>query len=336
MKIGIIGAGGIVKQRHLPGLRKLSNVEIGAVANSSLASAERFCAEFTPEARPIERWQDLVAQPELDAIWIGATPYLHEPATLAALAAGKHVFCQARMARNLIEAESMYSAANARPDLVTMLCPPPQGLRGDAFLKKLLAENIIGQVEHIHLQSLNGSYLDPTPPPHWRQRREISGANVLTLGIHTEVLQRWFGDFHATAVGTQIATPERAGYRIEIPDAITVQAKFDQGASATLEFSGIHPGAPVERLVITGNQGTLSYDYLLEKIQHTRKGHTIGDTLEVPADLARDWRVEADFVNAVRNPLAARPHPDFTDGLRYMRVVQEVDDLRKSLSQSDN
>jgi hypothetical protein len=47
----------------------------------------------------------------------------------------------------------------------------------------------------------------------------------------------------------------------------------------------------------------------------------------VPAHLVRVWLVEADFVNAVRDPAAARPHPDFTDGLRYMRVVQMVDDL---------
>lgn len=331
MKIGIVGAGSIVKQRHLPGLHKQPDVEIAAVANSSLASSESFCSDFAPEAQPMEHWQDLVVRPDLDAVWIGATPHLHAPVTIAALDSGKHVFCQARMARDLAEAERMFAAAVARPELVTMLCPPPQGLRGDTFIKKLLAEHIVGEIQHIHLQSLNGGYLDPSAPPHWRQRREISGTNVLTLGIHTEVIQRWLGDFQVKTITMKTATPVRAGYRIEIPDAISVQAQFDSSATGLLEFSGIHAGQPVERLQIQGTEGTLTYDYLKEEITLLRPAHTNAEHLEIPSHLAEEWQVEADFVNAVRDPAGPRPHPDFHDGLRYMRVVQQVDDLRKTL-----
>ena len=56
LRIGIVGAGGIVKQRHLPGLRDLPGIKITAVANSSLESATRFCAEYAPEAKPYARW----------------------------------------------------------------------------------------------------------------------------------------------------------------------------------------------------------------------------------------------------------------------------------------
>lgn len=327
MKIGIIGAGGIVKQRHLPGLRQQADVEIAAVANSSLASSQAFCAEFTPEARALEHWEDLIKIPELDAVWIGANPHLHEPATVAALAAGKHVFCQARMARSLIEAENMHQAAAARPDLVTMLCPPPQGMRGDLFIKQLLAENIVGTVRVIRLRSLNAGFLDATKPAHWRQLREISGANVLTLGIHTEVLQRWFGDFTPTHAQGRVFVKERAGYAVEIPDELHVLADFVNGAIGSLEFSGIHAGAPVERIEITGESGVLTYDYQTEEIHVQRPGQKEAERLEIPAELARSWQVEADFVNAVRQPDAPCPHPDFDDGLRYMRVVQQVDDL---------
>ncbi len=325
MKIGIIGAGGIVRQRHIPGLRQLPDIEIAAVANSSLASAEAFCAEFSPEARPMDKWEALVKLPELDAVWIGATPHLHEVATVAALAEGKHVFCQARMARSLGEAESMHAAAIARPELVTMLCPPPQGMRGDLLIKQLLAEEIIGEIESIRLQSLNGAFLDPAKPAHWRQRRELSGANILSLGIHTEILQRWFGEFTPTHAQSKILVPERAGYRVEIPDTLTVLAKFYSGAEGTLSFSGVHAEAPVERLEVTGDSGVLIYDYLKEEISLQQPGQN--EVLSVPENLAREWQVEADFVNAVRDPAAPRPHPDFTDGLRYMRVVQKVDEL---------
>ena len=324
LKIGFIGAGGIVLQRHLPGLRQLPGLEINAVANSTLASAEAFCATHAPKAQPMACWQDVVALPDLDIVWIGATPYLHEPATIAALEAGKHVFCQARMARNLAEAERMLAATEQRPDQVTMLCPPPQGLRGDAYFRQLLADKIVGEVRHIGLRSLNSAFLDPNQPAHWRQHREISGENILTLGIHTEVLQRWFGDFSVEAARGQIFTPIRAGSAVEVPDSLQVLVRFATGASGTLEFSGIHAGEPAEHLEIRGSLGTLVYDYGREEIRLWKKGSSAWEVLPIPETLARDWQVEADFINAVRDPSAPRPSPTFTDGVRYMTVVQAV------------
>src|SRR5256885_8999630 len=103
--------------------------------------------------------------------------------TISALEAGKHVFCQARMSMDLAEAEEMLAASKRYPELVTMLCPPPFGLRGDLLVKKMLAENYIGRPHAIRLQSLNGNYLPPDAAAHWRQKIEISGLDVLTLGI---------------------------------------------------------------------------------------------------------------------------------------------------------
>ena len=51
-------------------------------------------------------------------------------------------------------------------------------------------------------------------------------------------------------------------------------------------------------------------------------------TIEIPSDLAGDWRVEEDFLAAVKSKGRMRPHPDFEDGVAYMRVVQAVADSR--------
>ena len=67
-----------------------------------------------------------VAAP-VDIIWIGTPPYMHSAVTVSALEAGKHVFCQARMAMDLVEAEEMLATSKRYPELVTMLCPPPMG-----------------------------------------------------------------------------------------------------------------------------------------------------------------------------------------------------------------
>src|SRR5438046_7078656 len=77
LRIGIIGAGNIVRTRHLPALKKHPEVEIVAVSNLTYESAENFCSENLPEATPIKNWPDLVALPDIDVVWIG-TPRSEE------------------------------------------------------------------------------------------------------------------------------------------------------------------------------------------------------------------------------------------------------------------
>ena len=327
LRVGIVGAGGIVRQRHLPGLRAQPGVEVAAVANSTLASSQAFCAGFAPEAEAIETWETLVARPDLDIVWIGATPHLHKPVAIAALDAGKHVFCQARMARDLTEAVAMFQAAAAHPGLVTMLCPPPHGLKGDAFMRSLLDAKIVGQCRTIRLRSLSDAFLDPGAPIHFRQRRELSGENILTLGIHAEVLQRWLGDFEVSGAQGAIHLPTRGGVTVDVPDSLQVLAKFPGPVLGHFEFSGVHAGPPEDFIEIVGSTGTLRYDYLSDQITLLSPDAAQPETLPIPADLLGSWQVEADFIRAVRDPAAPRPHPDSTDGLRYMRVVQKVASL---------
>ena len=170
IRIGFVGAGGIVKQRHLPGLRALPNIRITAVANSSLASAEAFCRDFAPEAKPIARWEDVVDNDDVDVVWIGAHPYMHHDATCFGLQRGKHVFTQARMAAILHEAERMWEKALTFPVLVSAICPAPQGMKGGEMVKHLLADGAIGKPHQALLHSFNGAWLDASQPAHWRQR----------------------------------------------------------------------------------------------------------------------------------------------------------------------
>src|ERR1700720_4853397 len=180
LRIGIVGAGGIVRTRHLPALKRYPDVEIVAVSNSTYESAEKFCQEELPHATPMRNWADLLALPDLDIIWIGTPPYMHSAVTISALEAGKHVFCQARMSMDLAKAEEMLAASKRFPELVTMLCPPPFGMRADLLVKKMLAENAIGTPHAVRLQSFTGVYLNPEAPAHWRQKIELTDLNVLS------------------------------------------------------------------------------------------------------------------------------------------------------------
>ena len=323
IRIGIIGAGGIVKQRHLPGLRALPNLRITAVANSTLESAETFCRDFAKEAQAIARWEDVVDNENVDVVWIGAHPHMHHDATIFGLQCGKHVFTQARMAANLQEAERMWEKAMTFPELVTGICPAPHGMKGGEMVKKLLDEGAIGRPFHALLHSFNAGWLDATQPVHWRQKAEVSGVQILTLGIYTEVLQRWLGHIVEVEARGEVAIPERGDYSVEIPDFVQVMARFRSGLEATMLFSGVAAHAPTDKLWLFGSEGTLSYDFVTEEVSLGKAGGVM-DIVPVPYEMQRDWTVERDFIQAVRNPQSPRPKPDFTEGVCYMRVVEAV------------
>ena len=193
VRIGIVGAGGIVRQRHMPGLQELPGVEFVSVCNRRRDSAEAFAEEYGIP-RVVDHWRQVVDDPRVDVVWIGTTPYMHARISIAALDAGKHVFCQARMARNLAEARAMVAAADRHPELVVAICPPPFGMVGEVTMRRLLRqERVVGDVQQVRLTMLAASLTAGEPELHWRQDIEQSGNNVLTVGIYAEVMHRWVG-----------------------------------------------------------------------------------------------------------------------------------------------
>src|ERR1700756_4562671 len=96
LRIGLIGGGGNTPSRHIPGLKSLPQVEITAICNRRPESTQAVAREYGVP-RTYSHWEELVADPDIDAVVIGTWPYLHCPITLAALAAGKNVPTEARM-----------------------------------------------------------------------------------------------------------------------------------------------------------------------------------------------------------------------------------------------
>lgn len=323
VRIGIIGAGGIVRQRHLPAFRAMPEVRITAVANSSLGSAQAFCRDHAPGAVAFDRWEDVARFEDVDVVWIGATPWLHCPATILALESGKHVFTQARMARDLAEAARMYDAAQRHPELVAAICPAPHGMAGGELVKKLLAGGAIGEVHQVILRSFSDAWLDPAKPAHWRQRVEESGRQVLTLGIYVEVLHRWLGSITEVQAASGVVFSQRGGCPVSVPDSLNVLCKFRNGADGVLMFSGVVAHPPEDQVTLQGTEGTLVYDFPTDTIRLGRRGGGLEATT-IPDNLRRTWDVERVFLNAVLDPDGPRPKPDFEEGMRYMRVVEAV------------
>src|SRR5262249_37300368 len=136
-------------------------------------------------------WEDLVTDPQVDAVVIGAWPYLHCPVTLAAFDAGKHVLTEARMAMNAREAQRMFDRAQESPHLTAMIVPSPYGLAGDAFMRSLIASGWVGHPRELHVHGLNDQLAAKDTPLGWRQMTRFSGFNMLNLGILYETASRW-------------------------------------------------------------------------------------------------------------------------------------------------
>jgi len=326
IRIGFVGLGGICRSRHVPGLRRIEAVEITAVANRSRESGERAAQEFGIQS-VCDTWQELVARDDVDAVFIGTWPYLHKPVTLAALDAGKHVFCQARMAMDYAEARAMYERAKGS-GLVTMLCPVPIGLSVDATIARLLRENVVGEVRLVRVQGFSDAYADPAAPMNWRKDHRLSGLNMGTLGMYIEVIHRWFGWTQSVAAHTDTFVPERVDptgghLAVEIPDQILFHATMVSGfpVQYVVSTTVLHGFDVIE---IYGTNTTLRYDVGQDRLYDLAYPDApVMIKPEDACDLA-NWRVEEDFINAIRT--GSDYHPNFEDGMRYMQVVQAVYD----------
>ncbi len=329
IRIGIIGLGGICRQRHVPGLQRIEGVELQAVCNRSRESGEAAAREYgIPQVET--DWKALVARPDLDAILVGTWPYLHHPVSLAALRAGKHVFCQARMAMNLAEASEMHAVAQSS-GLTAMLCPVPFGLSIDRTVARLLREDYLGQVRLVRVQSFASAFADDKAPINWRKDASLSGLNVHTMGMYFEVVHRWFGPTKSVSAQTHTFVPKRpdaSGVLVDVhvPDEVLANTVTRGGVPVQYTFSTVvYHG--VDRIEIYGSKATLRYEVLPDKLHGARAGE---DFAEMPIrpedayDVAR-WRVEEDFIRAIRDP-KFEYHPNFEDGLWYMQATQAVHD----------
>jgi predicted dehydrogenase len=322
--VGLVGAGGIARARHVPGFRALPGVELVCVVNRTPESTARAAAELgIPRTHP--DWASLVADPEVDAVVVATWPYLHAPVALAALVAGKHVLVEGRMAMDAGEARAMLAAAEARPDRVAMVVPAPFGF-ADATIRRLLAAGAIGELRSARVSWSGG--IASTGRDQWRRERRHSGNNVMTLGILYESVARWLG--HATQVSATLRTfastqagPDGTPIPADVPDVAIVVAAFPGGVPVTFEVAGYGRPDPVNGATLVGTGGTLRVDFAGSRLEMAPSGAPGFEEVAIPDDERWTWRVEAEFIGAIRGTEAVRL-TDFTTGVRYMAFTDAV------------
>ncbi len=328
LRVGIVGAGRITRTRHLPGLRRIPGVKVDAVCNRHRESAARVARDFDIP-RIFANWEELVANPDIDAVLIGAWPYLHCPVTLAALDAGKHVLTQARMAMNAREAQRMLDKSLEHPDLTAMIVPSPYGLAGEAYVRSLIADGFLGDLREVHVQSFSSDLAEPESTMGWRQMTRYSGFNTLNLGILYEALLRWLPPAnrvlaYASKLIPQRRDPELSRYmRVGTPDSLQVLTTQEDGSAGVYRLSAVVWHETAMAVALYGSEGTLIYDFLSDELRAGRRTDKAMAVLPIPRDLRGGWRVEEDFVAAMRG-LRPVTHTPFATGVTYMQFTEAV------------
>ncbi|AMV38745.1 1,5-anhydro-D-fructose reductase [Planctomyces sp. SH-PL62] len=328
VRIGVVGAGGIVRSRHVPGFRAIRGVELVGVCNRRRDSSARAARELGIP-KTYGSWEDVIQDPDVDAVLIGAWPYLHCPVTLAALDAGKHVLTQARMAMNAREAQRMYDRSREAPGQVAMIAPSPYGLVGEGFIRSLIAGGFLGTLREVHVDGLTDDLADPETPLGWRQKTRYSGFNMLNLGVLYETVLRWVAPATRVLAYASKLVPERfdpdTGKRkaVGTPDSVQVLTTHEDDSVGIYRLSAVIGGGRSMSVALHGSEGSLFYDFVKEEIRGIRRGQEAPRVLAIPKERRGGWRVEADFIAAIREE---RPvtHTDFATGVRYMQFTEAV------------
>lgn len=248
-RIGVIGAGGIVSA-HLDAYRT-AGWEVAAICNRTLSKAEAKAAEFAPNARVSDRWQDVLQDPAIDVVDITPHPADRLPILEAALRAGKHVLSQKPFVLDLSEGRRL--VALARQNNVK-LAVNQNGRWAPhlAYMREAVRAGLIGDVISAHISiHWNHGWIAGTP------FEKIDDLILYDFGIH------WF-DFLRSIIGERAKTvfassATATGQTATAPLLAQCLVQLE-GGQASLIFDGAAPHGPRDTTYIAGTKGSLQSD----------------------------------------------------------------------------
>ena len=178
IRLGILGAARIAKEAIFEPAPHQEGLSVQSIASRSRDRAGSLAQEWGVP-RVADSYADLIADPEIDAVYIGLPPSEHRQWTLEALRAGNHVLCEKPFAMNAAEAEEMESEAQ-RLGLVLM----------EAFhyrfhplfhrVVELVDSGVLGSIKHIHAHFNVPVRFTAT---EFRYKAELGGGALMDLGL---------------------------------------------------------------------------------------------------------------------------------------------------------
>ncbi|TDW25031.1 putative dehydrogenase [Rhizobium azibense] len=285
LNIGLIGSG-FMGQAHADAYRRAGMLyrDLPAIPRLCLlADATEELAAGAAARYGFERstgdWRKLVEDPEVDVVDITSPNALHHEMALAAIAAGKHVYCEKPLSVTLAQAEEMAAAAK-RKGVKTMVAFNNIKTPAAMLAKHLIDRGDIGVPMRFRGWFDQGFFNDPDLPFSWRCTRKDAGSGALgDLGSHViSVAQYLMGDVDSVIAQTQTFFPTRpvpqggSGYGakvgsdapravVENEDQIQTLVRFKSGAGGTIEASRVAAGKVFGIYwEVSGTEGTIIMD----------------------------------------------------------------------------
>ena len=292
LRWGLIGAGDIVRRRVAPALIDSPACDIVAVSRGRPELAAAFAADIGAR-RWYPRWQEVVADPDVDCVYIATPVDVHAEQTIAAAEAGKHVLCEKPMAMTTAECDRMIAACRAhhvRLGIAYYRHFYPAILR----VKDMLESGEIGQPVFAQVNAFE--YFDPAPdhPRRWLlDPARAGGGPMMDFGCHRlEVLMHLFGAVRRTAAVTANVVFDRA-----VEDTAAVLLQFEGGPCAAVTVTH----AAEERqdtLQVFGTRGSVHIDELNAGSLRIRTGNQSRVESHPPAENIHRPLID-DFVEAL-------------------------------------
>lgn len=307
IKVGLIGAGWMGRA-HAGAFASVSRIfgespaiiEIVAVADSVEATARDFASRFSI-AKWTTDWRQLVEDTDIDVIDITTPNDVHPEIALAAIAAGKHIYCEKPMANTAAQAKAMRDAARTAGVVTVVglnyLCNPIQ-----AYARQLVESGVLGSIFHFRGMFDNDYMLDPAFPFTWRTDASVAGKAGALGDMASHVLSfahYLVGQVTEVSATRQILHPWRrdsqgSSREVENDDLAQFLCRFDNGASGYIQSSRIGTGRKLYLAYeIQGTEGSLIFDQeRMNELQFYRRS-------DDPAE------------RGYKRILAAPEHPDY-------------------------
>ena len=289
---GLIGAGDIARKRVAPALRDLPNCDLVAVSRARAEMAESFAREFGAR-RWYADWQELLADDDIDAVYVATPVSMHAEQTIAAAEAGKHVLCEKPMSLSVAECDTMITAAQAN-GVKLGVAYYRHFYPVIARIQQVIARGDVGQVVLCQINAFEWFNPEPGHSRHWLiEKEQAGGGPMFDFGCHRlEILANLFGP-----VRNLTSMLGKVVFDREVEDTAIAVLEHVSGTRAVLSVT--HAARePRDTLDIFGTLGSIHVPALNGGTLHIRRGDEAVTESHPPAANIHLPLIE-DFADAV-------------------------------------
>ncbi|WP_163101969.1 Gfo/Idh/MocA family protein [Peribacillus alkalitolerans] len=323
IKVGVIGCGSIAKHRHLPEYLSNEQVEIVAVCDIVEERVNELAKSYN--AKAYISYEELLTNPDIDAVSVCTPNYLHAPITIAALNAGKHVLCEKPMATSRADAEEMIKAAE-RSMKKLMIAHNQRFVTSHQKARQLIEKGEVGKIYSFRTAFGHGGpegwSADGKESWFFKKKEAFIGA-MGDLGVHKTDLLRFLLGEEFVEVGAFVETSAKENS--DVDDTAVCVLKTDSGIIGTLAASWSYVSKEDNSTIIYGEKAILRLedDPNHSLVVQYKNGEVVKYELgEIQTNEAGGQK-SSEVINHFVNSIVKNIEPPVTgeEGLKSLQVV---------------